>query len=224
MTPERASFEAGLPRRTSRSHRYRAADRAVLDDCDSAAQGGWIIAVERLVRWLKNNDCSERAQPLSRQAKPFHHPPTDRHREMRALAVLADTLARLRLEPPTDLDSKKRARLARLVQNAAALVKHRLKELPAQIECERKARDAVQKWMDEQELSEVENVTEGNFLEALYVLEAFDKESRVPLSKVVKEAEGSAADPDNFKQLAARLGPKHKRLIDSKGAVAVDTG
>jgi hypothetical protein len=183
-----------------------AADRALIDDLDYAARGGWITAVERLIRWLKSNDCNEYAQPLSRQAKSFHQPPTDRHRELRALAGISSGLDRLRREPPTDLDSKKRARLAQLVKNAMALVKYRRQELPALIECERKAKNAVQRWKEEHGFSEVEDDKEGNFLQALYLLGAFDAEHRLTLAEVVQKAEGPAPHSDNFKQLAARLG------------------
>jgi len=201
-------------RRTARSVPISADDDEILNDLDSAAQGGWITVIERLVRWLKRHDCNEYAQPLSRQARPFHSLPTDPNREYKALADISLSLDRLRFDPPSDLDAKARKWLAGLVKNAAEIVEHRMKQMQTEIERVRTARGNAQQWANDNDLSEVENDREGNWLEALHRLKAFDPEHRARLSEVVKKAEGPAADSDNFKQLAANL--VRKRLIRSK--------
>jgi hypothetical protein len=89
-----------------------------------------------------------------------------------------------------------------------------MQELPALIECERNAVDAARGWLDKHGFSEVEDAREGDLLEAFYVLKAFDAENRVTLDEAVTKAEGQEFDPNNYKQLAARL--VAKQLLNSK--------
>jgi hypothetical protein len=188
----------------------------VIAELDYAAEGGWITVIERLVRWLKNNDCNEYAQPLAREAKSFHLPPTDRHREQRALINISEWLDQLRSQPPTDLEAKKRKILARRVSAATALVKYRLEELSKAIERDRKAVLGVTEWL-------IANLPpDGRFsqqeygiLHALFEREAFDPESRITTADIAKQLAGAKANAATLKKPVSGL--RHKRLIDTMG-------
>jgi hypothetical protein len=202
--------------RTSRGHPRSAARGEVIDELDYSAQGGWITAVERLVRCLKNNDCNEYAQPLSREAKSFHLPPTDRHRERRALVNILDWLEYLRSQPPTDLKARQREILTRHIRAATASVKYRLKELPRAIEGERNAVLGATEWVianlpPDGRLSQ----QEYGILHALFDREAFDPESRITTADIAKQLAGAKANAATLKQPVSGL--RHKRLIDTMG-------
>jgi hypothetical protein len=198
----------------SRSNPYSAEDIELLEGLDAAVRGGWITAVERLIRWLRNNDCNEYAQPLAREARAFHYPPDDRHRELRALQSVLSHLNHLRAEPPTDLDAKRRKKLSVLVKDARELVQHRQKELPGLIESEGNEKNTMRDWMDEHGWSSVENELEGEFLGTLFSFNAVDSENRRSLKEVVKAMFDKPANAKNYKKLSARL--RRKGLIDSK--------
>lgn len=188
---------------------------AILEDLDAWARGGWITAVERLIRWLKKNDCNEYAQPLARDARSFDNPPlNNRHLELRKVLSLSGHLDYLRHKPPSDLESMMLKKLLQMVQDAQELVGIRIKQLPALIDGERKAIRAVRSRMDEYGLSEVENELEGELLTALAECNAVDCEHRLPLKHIVNVMSGVTKNPRSYKKLSARL--RRKGLIDSR--------